>query len=459
MKKIFTVIVIFILVNNLSAQKRPDHIVVLMLENHGYSQIIGSSLAPYINGLKSDSYTALMTKSFGLTHPSQPNYIMLFSGSNQGVVDDNLPTNTPFTTANLGASLIAKGFTFIGYSESLPSVGFTGKSSGNYARKHSPWANWQGTGTNGIASSLHQPFSSFPTNYNNLPTVSFVIPNLADDMHDSGTTGIATTSGDTWVKNNLNSYVQWCKTNNSLLILTFDEDDDTPVNQITTMIIGQDINGGSYNQAITHYNVLRTIEDLYGLPYAGSSKDSSFINKIWKTVTPVVLTHFNVHKVNNENVLEWATASEENGACFIVESSIDGKEFNTVSKVAVKGNNSTYTLVDNNELAKYYRLKIINLSGDSRYSEVITVPENKNTSLFKLVPNPAVKNTTIYFNQPVSNATISVMNMEGRNLFEDRIITSTNKYLLSTDKLLSGNYIVYLKTATSGFSQKLMIVQ
>ena len=57
----------------------PDHVIIVMMENKGYSQIIGSSNAPYINSLISDPHCALFSDSHGITHPSQPNYLQLFS--------------------------------------------------------------------------------------------------------------------------------------------------------------------------------------------------------------------------------------------------------------------------------------------------------------------------------------------------------------------------------------------
>jgi hypothetical protein len=87
-----------------SGQVRPLHTVILILENHSFSQIAGNAQAPYINALLNDNHTATLTQSFALTHPSQPNYIMLYSGSSQGVTDNNVPSNLPFTTPNLGAS-------------------------------------------------------------------------------------------------------------------------------------------------------------------------------------------------------------------------------------------------------------------------------------------------------------------------------------------------------------------
>ena len=268
--------------NKLIAQLQPDHTVILILENHSYGEIYNNPLAPYINSILNDSHTAVLTQSFGLAHPSQPNYLMLFSGDDQGVTNDNVPTGTPFVTPNLGASLLQKGFDFIGYSETLPSIGYTGATSGAYVRKHNPWVNWQEAGINGIPNTSNIPFTAFPSDFSTLPALCFVIPNQDNDMHN-GTVSASIPPGDAWVQNNLDSYIQWCKTNNSLFILTFDEDDASENNQVLTSITGEYIRSGNYNQQITHYNVLRTIEELYQLPYAGVSADSSSIKNIWIT--------------------------------------------------------------------------------------------------------------------------------------------------------------------------------
>src|SRR5262249_5267358 len=84
-----------------SALPTPAHVVVVVEENHAYSEIIGSRQAPYINALAHGTHAALFTRSYGVAHPSQPNYLYLFSGSNQGVTNDSQPKSV-FTTPNLG---------------------------------------------------------------------------------------------------------------------------------------------------------------------------------------------------------------------------------------------------------------------------------------------------------------------------------------------------------------------
>ncbi len=296
-----------------------DHVVIAIMENRAYSSIIGSSNAPYINSLASGTSAASFTKSYGLTHPSQPNYLMLFSGSNHGVTDDSDPAVFPFTYPNLGASLLNSSLTFSGYSEDLPSEGYNGTASGNYARKHNPWVNWQNSLTNGIPSINNKPFTSFPSNFSTLPTISFVVPSIIHDMHNpTDQANVAISNGDTWLHNNLDAYIQWAKTNNSLFILTFDEDDNSHGNQITTLFIGANVIRGQYSEHIDHYTVLRTLEDMYSLPYAGSSASSTPITNCW-TATSSIENSDNSESVNifpnpaaESITLEYFSPSQQN---------------------------------------------------------------------------------------------------------------------------------------------------
>ena len=287
MRHLLIVFLLFCLTQKLSAQVTPSHVVIVILENNPYDSIVGNSRVPYLNSIINNGHTALLSQSYGLTHPSQPNYLMLFSGSNQGVINNNIPPNLPFTTPNLGASLLNKGLTFTSYSEDLPYVGSNDSISPNglYARKHNPSVNWQGNGVNGIPATFNKPFTDFPSNYNSLPTISIVVPNLNHDMHDSGVVNC-----DIWMHANLDGYVQWCLNNNSLFIVTFDEDNTVNNNHIPTFFTGANINPGTYSQPVTHYNILRTIEELYQLPYAGVSADSTALQGIWLTTTPTIYT-------------------------------------------------------------------------------------------------------------------------------------------------------------------------
>jgi len=265
----------------------PSHVVVVVEENRDFSQIAASPAAPFINSLAADSKAALFTQSYALTHPSQPNYLMLFSGSSQGVKDDHVPPGLPFSTANLGASLIEAGMTFAGYSEDLPYAGFQGPTYGAYARKHSPWVNWQDGPIRGIPASANLPLTAFPTRYDSLPTVSFVIPNQDNDMHN-GRDPASIARADKWLQHHLDGYIRWAKTHNSLFILTFDEGRDGGNNQILTLFVGGMIKGGKYDTTISHYSVLRTVEDMFGLPCAGESATAKPVTGCWITAAAVM---------------------------------------------------------------------------------------------------------------------------------------------------------------------------
>jgi phosphatidylinositol-3-phosphatase len=254
-----------------------DHVVVVIEENHAQQEIQGNPSAPYMNALMKQG--ANFVNYHAIEHPSQPNYLDLFSGANQGVTNDKVPQHQ-FSSANLGSELQDKGYTFGGFSEDLPAVGFNGASHASswlpgkavYARKHNPWVNF----TN-IPAKANQPLSSFPTNFSQLPTVSFVIPNLDHDMHDG-----SIQDADKWLKQHIDPYAQWAMKNNSMLIVTWDEDDQSQNNQIPTMFFGPMVKQGTYRGEVNHYQLLRTLEDLYGLSYGGKSQSVQPIRDVWK---------------------------------------------------------------------------------------------------------------------------------------------------------------------------------
>ncbi|GIP26876.1 acid phosphatase [Paenibacillus sp. J23TS9] len=246
----------------------PDHVVIVVEENHSEQKIIGNPSAPYINGLVNQG--AYFTQSYATDHPSQPNYLVLFSGSNQGIRSDSC--GHILKTPNLASELIKAKYTFGGFSEDLPSTGSTVCTHKQYGRKHSPWVNF----TN-VPTSANMTMASFPSDYNKLPTVSFVIPNLDHDMHD-GTIQAA----DDWLKKNLAPYLEWAKTHNSLFILTWDEDDYGSRNHIPTIMVGEHVRQAKLNQKITHLSVLRMLEELYHLPYLGKSSTAEPITNVWK---------------------------------------------------------------------------------------------------------------------------------------------------------------------------------
>jgi hypothetical protein len=296
-----------------------DHVVVVILENKDFEQILGNRPdAPYLRKLAAEG--AVIGRMFGEEHYSQGNYFWLFSGSNQNVgFFDQVPSaanhpDYPFTASNLGEQLIKKGLSFKGYSESLPAIGSQIEfdppncrgGSCIYGRKHVPWISFANV-PNGatVETSSNLRFADFPADYATLPTVAFVIPNLDHDTHN-GEPERSIPAGDAWLRENLDRYYQWAKTHNSLLIVTFDEDDDrlryqgltnpmvSPIatypppdayneylfdlqNRVVTIFAGAHIKPGVFSEGkgITHVNVLRTIEAMYGLAKSGAQQPNA----------------------------------------------------------------------------------------------------------------------------------------------------------------------------------------
>ena len=250
-----------------AALPRPDHVVIVVMENKAYSQIVGSPGASYVDALAKDG--ALFTRSYGVTHPSQPNYLALFSGSTRGIGSNACPLE--LQGENLAGALLAKGLSFASYSESMPEAGFEGCIHGAYMRKHNPVSNWK------ELAAYNQPFTAFPQDYSQLPTVALVVPDQMNDMHDG-----SIAQGDAWLARNIRPYAQWAMTHNSLLIVTWDEDNGWEENHIATIFTGAMVKPGKSAQRISHYTVLRTIEEMYGLPFLGESAKEKPIAGIWR---------------------------------------------------------------------------------------------------------------------------------------------------------------------------------
>ena len=288
-----------------------DHIVIVVEENKDYEQILGEgSAAPYLRQLAAEG--ANFTRMYAEEHFSQGNYFWLFSGSNHNIGFFDKVPKVPLQASNLGAQLISKGLSFKGYAEDLPAIGSTVElvppnCKGDaciYARKHVPWISFANVpnGTT-VETSSNLRFTDFPTDYSKLPTVAIVVPNLVNDMHN-GDPPDSIKAGNEWLEKKLGDYYQWAKSNNSLLIVTFDENDDkqhyigltNPLvrpdsahdpdykhyrhdlqNRTVTIFAGAHIKPGNYEEGngITHVNILRTIEAMYRLEKSGAQQPNA----------------------------------------------------------------------------------------------------------------------------------------------------------------------------------------
>ncbi|HVA34062.1 MAG TPA: alkaline phosphatase family protein [Candidatus Baltobacteraceae bacterium] len=248
-----------------------SYVTIVMMENRDYASVVGSPQAPYFNK-KLVPQGVLLENSHAVTHPSEPNYLALFSGSTQGLTSDACPVS--YASANLASRLAAAGKTFIGWAESMPRDGFTGCYSDDiYARKHDPWVDF----TN-VPASANRVYKGLPAP--RMADVNWVTPNLCNDMHDC-----STSRGDRWLSENLPRIIAWDARNNGLLIVTWDEaaPDLFGANRIPTVLVGPMIQPGARNrQKIDHYGVLHTIESIFGLPCIAKDCSAPVIGGIWR---------------------------------------------------------------------------------------------------------------------------------------------------------------------------------
>ncbi|KQV17473.1 MULTISPECIES: alkaline phosphatase family protein [unclassified Kitasatospora] len=250
----------------------PDHVVVVVFENKAYERVIGSPDAPYLNGTIKDG-GANLTEFHAETHPSQPNYFVLFSGSKQGITTDDCVPARSLDTPNLASELIAARRSWASYNEAMPREDPTVCESGGYVRRHNPWFAFRN-----VPSDTAHTMDEFPSDYRKLPKVSFVIPDVCNDMHNC-----PISTGDTWLKEKLGGYAAWARQHDSLLVITFDEDDAHSGNHIPTLVYGAGVRPGSSSASVYgHTDLLRTLEELAGLTtHAGRAAGATRIVGIW----------------------------------------------------------------------------------------------------------------------------------------------------------------------------------
>jgi len=245
-----------------------DHVVVVMMENSSYDQIIGNTNdCPYINSLLPKA--ANLSNIHAISHPSEPNYLAFISGSTQGRdgTDQNVDAGM-IDAKTLVDSLEAKGLTWKGYFEGMPPDWYTRDNrtmgdTGDYTEHHNPFVyftNINDKNTNPRLANI-VPLTEFDPN--NLPAFSFVSPSNNHNMHDDAGNINRLQAGDNFLKGFLPPVLQLSKT---LVIVTWDEDDHSMNNQIPTLLLGEKVKPGyTSKQAYTHYATLLTIEELFGL--------------------------------------------------------------------------------------------------------------------------------------------------------------------------------------------------
>lgn len=250
-----------------------DHIFTIVMENHSYGQIIGSGSAPYINSLAAKY--GLATNYFAVAHPSLPNYLALTGGSTFGITSD---CTTCFVSApNIAKDRVeASGRSWKAYMESMPKACFVGDSY-PYMQKHDPFIYFNDIRTNAAECNKVVPYSTLATDLKSAgttPNYAWITPNMCNDMHDC-----SVSTGDTWLKNNVPAILNSAAytTQNSLLMITWDEDNGSSGNHVATLVIAKSVPAGFRSGVhYTHYSLLRTVESAWGLsPLTGNDGGAS----------------------------------------------------------------------------------------------------------------------------------------------------------------------------------------
>jgi hypothetical protein len=249
----------------LPIDKRPyNHIFFVLLENVGYEAIVGDTVnAPYINN-KLIRQGVLYTQSFGITHPSLPNYLAIFSGDTQGVTNDRCD-NGPFAAPNLWEEMNAGGMICKGYMEDLPYAGAQMcQYNGLYYKRHNPFPFFVG-----IPGQAWVPYVGPYAEEVCWTEFSFITPNVIHDMHTGATIQEKVHNGDTWLSQHLPPIISYANSHNGLVILTMDE--GRIGNHILTILVGPGQTPGTQvNTPVNHYNTLKTVTDNFGLEALGN---------------------------------------------------------------------------------------------------------------------------------------------------------------------------------------------
>jgi phosphatidylinositol-3-phosphatase len=261
---------------NPAAAVSPPHIMVIVEENEGYANVIGSSKAPYINSLVSTHASA--TKWYGLTDNSLADYVALISG-----------TTGSYSSPTLVGELAASGISWKAYMESMPSACYTGPGVGNYAKVHNPFVHFKSITSNTAQCNQIVPFAGsggFASDLtgNTAPSFMFVVPNVCNDMHSTCSTVNKIKQGDNWLQSNLSTVLgsPWY-TAGGIVIITWDSATTADKSgwktgsggHIPTIVISATFSG-AFSSGGNLYGTLRAIEEAYGVGLLG--KSSSLAN-------------------------------------------------------------------------------------------------------------------------------------------------------------------------------------
>jgi hypothetical protein len=233
------------------------------MENKRYTDIIGNANAPYLNQLAANY--GLETQFFAETHPSLPNYIAMTSGSTQGITDDSGPSSHPLNVPNVFQQF---GTGQRSLAEGMPSNCFK-SNSGDYAVRHNVATYYTYLDSQALCATQDSPLTA---TLDLSAKFTSIVPNLCHDMHSCSTTSDKQQeirNGDTWLKSfvpRLQATPQY-QEGSTVIFITWDEDDYSSNQQVGTFVISPLTLPGARNATrLTHYSMLRYLEENFGYP-------------------------------------------------------------------------------------------------------------------------------------------------------------------------------------------------
>lgn len=240
-----------------SNQPTFSHVVLLVEENHSYSEVIGNSAMPNFNRLAAQY--GLATQYFAVAHPSIPNYLMLTTGLTESFDDGFSGT---ISDDNVVRELVKAGKTWKCYAESIPAPGYIGADSGVYVRRHNPFSYLLDVQNSSAQAANIVPFTQFATDLANnaLPQYSFIAPNVDDDAHNG-----SLAHADTWLQSNVIVPLTASPAfQGTLLIITFDEGNQADLDHggghvATVMVSPKAKKGFQSSNPYQHQSTLRLI--------------------------------------------------------------------------------------------------------------------------------------------------------------------------------------------------------
>lgn len=252
-----------------------DHVFLVVLENHSFSQVIGSASMPYLNSLASQN--SLATNYFANVHPSIGNYFMLTTGQ---IITIDDAFNGVVADDNLARALSGAGKTWKAYMESIPSPGYIGSDVLPYVKHHNPFAFFTDVaGLDGqhptAAAQNIVPFTQLPADMaaNALPNFGFIAPDFNHDAHqchdgsDNCPDSDRLVAADMWLQTNIDPLIKSPAFANGVLIILFDEGDLSDLanvgGQVPVVLVGSHVKMGFRSTTFyQHQSVLRLVLDL-----------------------------------------------------------------------------------------------------------------------------------------------------------------------------------------------------